>query len=161
MLMNGKEVNNIIIDGERFTRTYDNLLGKKIWIPVNTTVFNSIGSIYMFLESENSYKKWNNVVFSYEVSGAENKGGKYGQTATVIDWQMKIGYKPEIATTSNSVSFWGLWLCVDKVDVGATQQTEMWVNSKYITILDSGGGVNSPSYLLIIYNIGEVAPLCY
>lgn len=140
MLMNGKDVNNLIVDGERFTRTYDNLLGKKIWIPYNTTVFNSISSVYAFLENENYHSKWNNMVWSYLAKGGENRGGKVGQTAVVIDWQMKIGYKPEVATTSNTVSFWGLWLCVDKVDVVGSQETEMWVNSKDITSLDSGGG---------------------
>ncbi|KGG53982.1 hypothetical protein [Lactobacillus sp. wkB10] len=139
MLMNGKEVNNLIIDGERFARTYDNLIGKKVWIPVNTNAFNSIASIYHRTNSEYNYADWNNQIRSRLTDGPEHKDDKYGQTVTVNDWQMKIGFKPEVAPNSDYVSFWGIWLCVGDVSANGPQ-SNLWVNLKDVTILQSGGG---------------------
>lgn len=158
MLINGKEVNNLIIDGERFARTYDNLIGKKVWIPVNTIAFNSIASIYRRTNSEYYYADWSNQVRNHWTDGPEHKDDKYGQTATVKDWQMKIGFKSEVAPNSDYVSFWGIWLCVGDVSANGPQGN-LWVNLKDVTILQSGG-VNSPFYLLIIYNMKEVVPSC-
>lgn len=158
MLMNGKEVNNIIIDGERFARTYDNLISKKVWIPANTNAFDSIASIYRRINSEYHYADWSNQVRSHLTDGPELKDGKSGQTVTVKDWQMKIGSKPEVAPNSDYVSFWGLWLCVGNINANGPQ-SNLWVNSKDVTILQSGG-VNSPSCLLLLYNVREVASSC-
>ena len=121
MLMNGKEINHLLLNAEQFDLSN---FGKKIKIVKRIEVS------YNYVRMDGSYFHSDTGGSSIIMVGTMGYiiGLTYGECFYIFNTKVE-----------NPV---GLWVPKDSVE-----------------ILENGG-VNSPSYLLIIYNMREVAPSC-
>lgn len=121
MLMNGKEVNHLFLNGEQFDLSN---FGKKIKIVKRIEVS------YNYVRMDGSYFHSDTGGSSIIMAGTMGYiiGLTYGECFYIFNTKIE-----------NPV---GVWVPKDSVE-----------------ILENGG-VNSPSCLLIIYNMREVAPSC-
>ena len=139
MLMNGKEVNNLILAGQKFSAVKSKLIGTKIQTKkgqkvyyvgnVNTT---SAGQFSIGTAVKDEIVPIKQCLYLIKADKLED--GEY--------WvQVQISFSSE----GNKVIY---------------ASTPCYMRLSDVIIQSKNGGVNSPSYLLIIYNMREVAPSC-
>lgn len=129
MLMNGKEANNLIINGHRYV--IGDLIGKKV-------------------KADGYYKLASSVDLD---TGLPNPYSA-SDSQTVPSEAMTI-----VAQIRNINGGFTIYTEYPAKELGDASSGG-WIDTANLTFVDSNGGVNSPSYLLIIYNVREVAPLC-
>lgn len=139
MLMNGKEVNNLILAGQRFSAVKSTLIGAKVQTKkgqkvyyvgnVNTT---SAGQFSIGSAVKDEIVPIKQCLYLIKTDKFED--GEY--------WiQIGITFSDE----NNKVIY---------------SSTPCYIRLSDITLKSEVGGVNSPTCLLIIYNMREVAPSC-
>ena len=139
MLMNGKEVNNLIIAGQQFSAVKNSLIGTNVQVKKGQTVYYvgdvslaTTGRFSIGSTSKDEIVPVKQCLFLTKKTKPED--GEY--------WiQVQISFSGE----GNKFFY---------------VSTPCYIRLSDITIKSEVGGVNSPSYLLIIYNMREVAPLC-
>ncbi|RMC55073.1 hypothetical protein [Lactobacillus sp. ESL0261] len=139
MLMNGKEVNNLIIAGQQFSAVKNSLIGTNVQVKKGQTVYYvgdvslaTTGRFSIGSTSKDEIVPVKQCLFLIKKTKPED--GEY--------WiQVQISFSGE----GNKFFY---------------VSTPCYIRLSDITIKSEVGGVNSPSYLLIIYNMREVAPLC-
>ena len=123
MLMNGKEVNHLLLNSEQFDLSN---YGKKIKVVKEIEV------------SQNNVCMNGNYNFY-------NRGGSWIISSGTLGYVIGLTYGK----------------CYYIFDTTVKNPIGVWVPKDSVKILESEvGGVNSPSYSLIIYNMREVAPSC-
>lgn len=123
MLVNGKEVNHLILGGETFDKSF--AAGRKARVIRNT----EIGDI-----------KKDGTILDSALDGRSYMKGP-DDIVTVI-----ARYKDAVAILSSEFFTMGSWIPINAI--------------QFIDDENENGGVNSPSYILFIFNIKEVASLC-
>ena len=138
--MNGKEVNNLIINGERFTKPYDDLIGK------NMKIYSKGYSKQPIEVHGDDYSSYHDYTYYFTPSGFDIKGNVVPfQIVKITGWRY--------ATTSDD--WQGLWLSGYIRDTTNLLRSGGWIKASDVEILESGG-VNKPSYLLFIYELEDV-----
>lgn len=124
MLMNGKEVNNLIIDGIRFNRTYDDFIGKKVTVHERAGLWRGIGAQLGMTDSNGGSSDWaDGTLFRCYYSPK--------QDAIIIGWNLNFGYP------DNKHDFFrGLWFQLDSVkDMWGGPQGSMWVSADSVSMI--------------------------
>lgn len=156
MLMNEKEVNHLLLSGEQFDKSYDGLIGKYMKIK------NYDHPDYTEIPVKSDYCGADVTDKNFSIDG-KTSFLPYPHYAVYEEYQIVKILCWRYINPSFSKSWPGLWLG-GKIYVGGISDTDMkdvilWVRVSDVEILENGG-VNSPSYLLIIYNMKEVVPSC-
>lgn len=131
MLMNGKEVNHLVVGGETFDKSYS--------AGVKAKVVERKGDVWVGSAWIGSIRKDGTVISSLPGGGGYTR--QAGDIVTVIAIYKNAA---AILTDDGQVYNTGSWISLDNLE---------FVDGKT-------GGVNKPSYLLIIYYMKEVAPSC-
>lgn len=124
LLMNGKEVNNLIISGERFSKPYDNLIGKNM-------------KIYSQGFSEKKIKVQGDAYNSYNGNTSYFIPRKYDNNGNVVPFQIVKITGWRYATISKD--WQGLWLSGDIYDDKNTIRSGGWIKASDVEILENGG----------------------
>lgn len=148
MLANGKNVNYLMLNGEVFAKTYDDIIGKKISVP-----FNTIALTYNTNKENNDVFEWNLVNHNPDISGAiayrTNEALKIlaaNCQATVLDWFLaKTSRNHTNQDKDNVIDMVGLWfLAKIKVQnrdtpgwVWSDGTRTCWVRAKDVQIIES------------------------
>ena len=148
MLAGGKDVNYLMLNGEVFTKTYDDIIGKKISVPYNTIALTRNTPT----KNEDIFK-WNLINHNPDISGAiaysTDEALKILATncqATVLDWFMaKTSRNHTSQDTGNVIDMIGLWfLAKIKVQnpdkpgwVWSDGTRTCWVRAKDVQIIES------------------------
>lgn len=148
MLAKGKNVNYLMLNGEAFTKTYDDIIGKKISVPDKTMIFTQN-------TNTNSYDafKWNLVDHNPDIPGAliyrtdeVLKILAANCQATVLDWFLaKTSRNHTNQDKDNVIDMVGLWfLAKIKVQnrdtpgwVWSDGTRTCWVRAKDVQIIES------------------------
>lgn len=128
MLMNGKEVNNLIVGGHRFV--IGDLIGKHV---KTTGYYKLSSSVDLDTGLPNSYS-------------ASDSQTNPSSVMTVVGQIRNIDGR--------------FTIYIEYPGKGSDASNGGWIDERSVTIIENNGGVNSPSFLLIIYNMREVAPSC-
>ena len=148
MLANGKDVNFLMLNGEVFAKTYDDIIGKKISVPEKTMMFTQNTNT-----NSNDAFKWNLVNHNpnnsddiiYRTDEALKILASNCQ-ATVLDWFMaKTSRNHTNQDKDNVVDMVGLWfLARIKVRnrdtpgwVWSDGTRTCWVRAKDVEIIES------------------------
>ena len=120
--MNGKEVNNLIVDGIRFRRSYDDYIGKKATVHERAGLWQSIGAQLGMSDSDSWSSDWSGGSYRCYYAAEQN--------ATIIGWNISFGDQ-----VRESDFFRGLWFLLDNVkDNSGGPQGSMWVNANSVSI---------------------------
>ena len=131
MLMNGKEVNHLVVNGETFDKSYS--------AGVKAKVIEKKGNVWIGTAWIGSIRKDGTIVTG--INGGGNYAKSVGDIVTVI------------AIYKNAAAF--LARDTDIINTGS------WISLNNLEFIDDKtGGVNKPSYLLFIYYVKEAAPSC-
>lgn len=122
MLMNGKKVNNLIINGERFTKPYDDLIGK------NMKVLSYGYSDHRIEIHDDSYDShYGHTDFFTPNKNDDNGKAVPFQLVKITGWRY----------ATNSKDWGGLWLSGDFYTLGSNLLwTGGWIKASDVTILD-------------------------
>lgn len=148
MFVNGENVNYLMLNGEVFAKTYDDIIGKKISVPYNTIALTRNTST----KGEDIFK-WNLINHNPDISGAiayrTDEVLKILATncqATVLDWFMaKTSRNHTSQDKDNVIDMVGLWfLAKIKVQnpdkpgwVWSDGTRNCWVRAKDVDIIES------------------------
>lgn len=128
MLMNGKEVNNLIIGGHRFV--IGDLIGKHVKA---TGYYKLASSVDLDTGFPNPYS-------------ASDSQTNPSSVMTVV------------AQIRNSEGRFTIY--IEHPGKGSEASDGGWIDDRSVTIIENNGGVNSPSCLLLLYNVREVVSSC-
>lgn len=123
LLMNGKEINNLIISGERFTRPYDNLIGK------NMKIYSQGFSEKVIKAQGDDYNSYNGHTYFFIPR-------KYDNNGKVVPFQIVKITGWRYATTSKD--WQGLWLEGDIYDNKDNFRGGAWIRVDDVEILENG-----------------------
>ena len=148
MLANGKDVNYLMLNGEVFAKTYDDIIGKKISVPDKTMML----TLNTNKNTDDAFK-WNLVDHSPDISGAfiyrtdeVLKIYSLNCKATVLDWIMaKTSRNHTSQDKDNVIDMVGLWFLA-KIKVRNPQSQgwvwndgtrTCWIRAKDVKIIES------------------------
>lgn len=111
MLMNGKEVKNLIISGEKFIKSNDDLIGKNMKI------------------DNYGYGNGNSIVIKFDDGSTDYPYDSYAQTQTIAIDAYRLG-------SDQDPMYSGLWLGGKiKTYKNSNQSKSAWVKASDVTIV--------------------------
>lgn len=127
MIVNGKEIQALALNGEIYNKNYDSLIGKKLTLKAGKPHFGSVCSSLDLMSSNNITCNWG------YMSTLQALKEYSAVTATITGWYYASS-SPNLnkPNDDNHVSWYGLWLKIDKI----YGNSDRWVRYCDVQILN-------------------------
>ncbi|RMC46507.1 hypothetical protein [Lactobacillus sp. ESL0230] len=127
MLLNGKDVKTLALNGDVFIKNYDGLIGKKLTLTAGKPHFGSVCDHLYEMSFNDTTCNWG---YMNSIQALKEYGAV---TATITGWYYASASQDlKLPNDDTNVSWYGLWLKADKI----YGNTDRWVRYCDVQILN-------------------------